>query len=134
VLVLDEPAASLDLRNQAQVLRLLRLLVGEGMALLLTTHHPDHALYVADSVVLLGGPEGVACGSASRLLTRERLSALYGIEVDSVTYRQDGHERTALVTAYERALDVAALDVAAEDVAAEEDPLTPAPTPSAPRR
>ncbi|HEV7195629.1 MAG TPA: ABC transporter ATP-binding protein [Pedococcus sp.] len=129
VLVLDEPAASLDLRNQAQVLRLLRLLVGEGMALLLTTHHPDHALYVADSVVLLGGPEGVACGSASRLLTRERLSALYGIEVDSVTYRQDGHERTALVTAYERALDVAALDVAAE-----EDPLTPAPTPSAPRR
>ena len=56
-LVLDEPTSGLDLHNQAQILSLLRKLVADGMSVLLTTHHPDHALYLADTVVLMGGPE-----------------------------------------------------------------------------
>jgi iron complex transport system ATP-binding protein len=89
VLVLDEPATGLDLKNQARVLTLLRELMADGMALLLSTHHPDHALHLADRVVLLGR-SGVRTGSAAELLTDAQLSALYGVRVSTVAYSDDG--------------------------------------------
>ena len=64
LLVLDEPAAALDLTT-SPVLSLLRDLVGDGMAVLLTTHHPDHALFVSDEVVLMHGPYEVRTGPAA---------------------------------------------------------------------
>jgi iron complex transport system ATP-binding protein len=90
VLVLDEPATGLDLKNQARVLTLLHELVADGMALLLSTHHPDHALHLADRVVLLGS-SGVRTGPAPDLLTDAELSALYGVRVSTVTYSDDGN-------------------------------------------
>lgn len=83
-LVLDEPATGLDLRNQARVLTLLRDLAGAGMAVLLTTHQPEHAMFLADAVVLLVSPDDVRVGPAPELLTDEALTALYGIEVRTV--------------------------------------------------
>jgi iron complex transport system ATP-binding protein len=101
VLVLDEPTTGLDLHNQAQILSLLRKLVAEGMSVLLTTHHPDHALYLADSVVLMGGPDDVRSGPAADLLTDEELSRLYGIDVQTITYDQSGGARQAIITRYD---------------------------------
>ena len=89
ILVLDEPATGLDLKNQARVLTLLRELMADGMALLLSTHHPDHALHLADRVVLLGR-SGVRTGHAAELLTDAELSALYGVRVSTVAYSDDG--------------------------------------------
>lgn len=100
VLVLDEPTTGLDLHNQAQILSLLRKLVAEGMSVLLTTHHPDHALYLADSVVLMGGPDKVHTGPAAELLTDEQLSRLYGIDVQTITYDSHGGKRKAIITRY----------------------------------
>lgn len=111
LLVLDEPATGLDLHNQGRVLRLLRSLVAEGLAVLLTTHHPDHALHVSDSVVLMGAPDDIRCGPARDLLTEAELSALYGVAVRGVTYEHDGEQHRSLVTHY---------DVAGQ-------PLSPAP-------
>jgi iron complex transport system ATP-binding protein len=99
-LVLDEPATGLDLHNQAQILSLLRKLVADGLGVLLTTHHPDHALFLADSVVLMGGPDNLRYGSATDLLTEEALSRLYDTDVRIVTYRTDGGERRSVVTGY----------------------------------
>lgn len=101
VLVLDEPTTGLDLHNQAQILSLLRKLVADGMSVLLTTHHPDHALYLADSVVLMGGPDEVRCGLAADLLTDTELSRLYGIDVQTITYDQRGDARQAIITRYD---------------------------------
>jgi len=100
VLALDEPSSGLDLRNQAQILSLLRKLVADGLAVLLTTHHPDHALYLAGSVVLMGS-DGVSTGTAADLLTDKGLSDLYGMDVRTVAYRQDGTDRRAIVTRYD---------------------------------
>lgn len=106
VMVLDEPTTGLDLHNQAQILSLLRKLVADGMGVLLTTHHPDHALYLADSVVLMGGPDDVRSGTAAEMLTDEELSRLYAIDVQTVTYDQgDGGVRRAIVTRYGDELD-----------------------------
>ncbi|MFP5072215.1 ABC transporter ATP-binding protein [Pseudonocardia nantongensis] len=52
-LVLDEPASALDLNNQARLLELLRRLADGGLGIVMTTHHPDHALEIADTVVLM---------------------------------------------------------------------------------
>jgi iron complex transport system ATP-binding protein len=101
VLVLDEPATGLDLKNQVRVLTLLRELMTDGMALLLSTHHPDHALYLADRVVLLGR-SGVRTGPAAELLTDTALSALYGVPVSTLAYSRDGQPGRTIVVHYGR--------------------------------
>ena len=80
-LVLDEPTASLDFGNQALVLRQVRgLAVRDGLAVLMTTHHPDHAFLVADSAAVLH--RGALAGPAppAELVTAARLRDVYGVE------------------------------------------------------
>ena len=100
MLVLDEPSTGLDLHNQAQIVTMLRKLVADGMGVLLTTHHPDQALGLADDVVLMGGADDVRTGPADLLLTDEELSRLYSIEVRILTYENNGNAHRAIITAY----------------------------------
>lgn len=100
-LVLDEPSTALDLHNQARILSLLRKLRAEGMSVLLTTHHPDHALYVADSVVLMMGHTDVRSGAVDEMLTDRTLSDLYGLDVQTVTVRRGELERRVVVAGYD---------------------------------
>lgn len=99
VLVLDEPATGLDLKNQVRVLRLLRELMTDGMAVLLSTHHPDHALYLADHAVLLA-PNGPRTGDALELLSEKELTALYGVGVSTMPYVDGPSTRRAVVVHY----------------------------------
>jgi iron complex transport system ATP-binding protein len=100
VLALDEPVTGLDLHNQGRVLSLMRELARQDMTLLATTHHPEHALHVADAVVLMYGPSDVETGAAAALLTDDRLSELYGIDVHIAELDTDGETRRVLVTDY----------------------------------
>jgi iron complex transport system ATP-binding protein len=80
-LVMDEPTASLDFGNQALVLRQVRSLAErDGLAVLMTTHHPDHAFLVADDAALLhrGALSGPAPPEA--LVTPALLREVYGVE------------------------------------------------------
>ncbi|GAA4048215.1 ABC transporter ATP-binding protein [Arthrobacter methylotrophus] len=99
LLVLDEPATGLDLKNQVRVLTLLRELMADGMALLLSTHHPDHAMHLAGQVVLLGRT-GARAGRAAELLSDAELSALYGVPVSTLSYSDGGVPRLTLVVDY----------------------------------
>jgi iron complex transport system ATP-binding protein len=100
VLILDEPAAALDLANQGRVLTLLRELADDGLGVLLTTHHPDHAVSLADQVALML-PEGrVEVGPAERMLTDGALGDLYGVAVRTVWFDDDGARRKVLTPRY----------------------------------
>lgn len=101
VLILDEPASMLDLRNQGEVLTMLRDLADDGMAILLSTHHPDHALYAAHQAVLMSGPGDLRVGDAGALLTDHALSVLYRVPVRTVTYDADGVTRRVVATSYD---------------------------------
>jgi iron complex transport system ATP-binding protein len=101
VVVLDEPSTGLDLHNQARILTLLRELVDDGLTVLLTTHHPDQALYLADSVVLMMGPHDVRVGRTTTLLTDAALSRLYDIDVRTIAYEHGNSVRRAIVTKYD---------------------------------
>lgn len=81
VLVMDEPTASLDYGNQMRVLSHVRRLAGDGMAVVLSTHNPDHVFMVADRVALLHEGRLAALGAPSDVLTPARVKQLYGIDV-----------------------------------------------------
>ncbi len=90
VLILDEPTSALDLKNQGLVLSWIsRLAREDGLTIVFTTHHPHHALAVADDVLLMG-TDGYECGRAADVLDEVRLSALYGIPLKRITYEFDG--------------------------------------------
>jgi iron complex transport system ATP-binding protein len=91
-IILDEPCAGLDLDRQRRTLTLLRALAQDsGLAVLFSTHDPDHAYAVADDCLLLGANAATEAGATNALLTPERLSALYGVEVDVVDQRRANH-------------------------------------------
>ena len=97
-LLMDEPAASLDFGNQALVLEELALLRGSGSAVLFSTHHPDHALRIADRAILIKAGRVMAAGAAIEVLNPENLSALYGRPIDVATViSPDGTPRRVCV-------------------------------------
>jgi iron complex transport system ATP-binding protein len=80
-IVMDEPTASLDFGNQVVVLSEIRRLAARGLAVVLSTHDPDHAFSIGDRVALLDGGRLLAQGLPRDVLTPERLRAVYGVSV-----------------------------------------------------
>lgn len=82
VLVMDEPTASLDFGNQIKVLEKVRSLADAGLAVVLSTHHPDHAFQCADRVAVLHAGRVVQVGTPEAVITADTLQAVYGVQVD----------------------------------------------------
>lgn len=80
-LVLDEPASALDLANQARILSVLRSLADEGMAVVMTTHHPDHALHIAERSMLMVDRDHRLVGPTRELLSGDLLTVMYGVDI-----------------------------------------------------
>lgn len=98
-LVLDEPAAALDVRNQGELLGICRRLADEGYAVLMSTHHPDHAAWLADDVILMH-TDRVLTGKASELITGEQLSELYSLPISTHVIEGEDRDRTVVVPHY----------------------------------
>ncbi|WP_201455432.1 ABC transporter ATP-binding protein [Roseovarius atlanticus] len=85
LIVMDEPTASLDFGNQAQVLaRISGLAQGaspERRGIILSTHDPDQAFALNARVLLMHQGRIMADGPASEVLTAHNLSTVYGIPV-----------------------------------------------------
>lgn len=77
-LVMDEPTANLDYGNQSLVLDEIARLKEGGVSVLFSTHHPEHALAIADDAILLRAGGVMAAGATAAVLTSESLTALYG--------------------------------------------------------
>jgi iron complex transport system ATP-binding protein len=87
-IVMDEPTASLDFGNQVVVLAEVKRLAARGLAVLLSTHDPDHAFSVASRVALLDAGRLIAQGPPDDVLTPESLRAVYGVSVVVERLRQ----------------------------------------------
>ncbi len=81
VIFMDEPTASLDFANQFHVLECIRRLSDAGRTIVVSSHHPDHALRFADDAVLMKAGRIVAADSSVKVLTSAALSDVYGIEI-----------------------------------------------------
>jgi iron complex transport system ATP-binding protein len=96
-LLLDEPTASLDLRHQASVLHAARRAAAEGAGVLAVLHDLTLAAAVADRIVIMDRGEVAAAGPPREVLTPDRLSRIYGLQV-AVT--ETAPDRLAVVPAY----------------------------------
>jgi len=81
-LALDEPTASLDIRHEMSILRLLRGSADRGITVFLVTHHLDLAGRFADRVLLLDEGRVAAEGPPPEVLRREVLTEVYGWPVE----------------------------------------------------
>jgi len=82
-LVMDEPLNGLDYGRQIQLLAHLRQLADAGYAILLTTHHPEHALLCASRVAVLMEGRIMADGPAAQIVTAQTIRELYGVNVSA---------------------------------------------------
>jgi iron complex transport system ATP-binding protein len=100
VLILDEPCASLDLYRQGDVLNCLGRLAAEGMAVLFSTHDPDHAFAIASTTLTLSPTGGWTTGPTRTVLTAETLSALYRTPVSVIDHQHDIGIQRHMLTAF----------------------------------
>jgi len=77
VLVLDEPTAALDLGHEMELFELIRVLIDDGLAGIVVTHHLNVAARYADQMLLLAHGRTVAQGAPATVLDPERLSATF---------------------------------------------------------
>lgn len=80
-IVMDEPTASLDFGNQVVVLSEARRLAAKGLAIVLSTHDPDHAFSIGHRVALLHEGRLLAQGTPREVLTPARLQSVYRVSV-----------------------------------------------------
>ncbi len=98
ILILDEPTSALDLKNQIVVLDwITRLSYQDGLTVLFTTHHPHHALAVADNALLMLGGSKFAYGPASEVLSEKNLHSLYGVDIKLLPFEHKGKQHETLV-------------------------------------
>jgi iron complex transport system ATP-binding protein len=98
ILILDEPTSALDLKNQSIMLGwITRLSRTDGLTVILTTHHPHHALAIADDVLLMMGNTTYVCGPAAAVVTEGNLTELYDVPLRRVTFEHDGRTVETIV-------------------------------------
>ncbi|WP_051955910.1 ABC transporter ATP-binding protein [Beijerinckia mobilis] len=88
ILVMDEPLTGLDYGYQIRLIDHLERLSREGRCLIMSTHHPEHALWSATRVILLRDGRIEADGPPEDVLTPDAILRLYGVDV----LRLDGPE------------------------------------------
>ena len=88
-LLFDEPSNALDIGAQMQLRDTMRALARNGLGILLVTHHVSEIIPEIERVVLLREGRIVADGPKQEMLTSERLSGLFGADVQIA--RRDGY-------------------------------------------
>ncbi|MCB2013823.1 MAG: ABC transporter ATP-binding protein [Sphingobium sp.] len=88
-LLADEPLASLDPAHQMELLRILADVVRNGTGVVVVMHDVNHAARIADNIVMMREGRVIAAGPSDDILTTDMLSAVYGIEFEKLSGKQD---------------------------------------------
>jgi iron complex transport system ATP-binding protein len=86
IMILDEPTSALDFKNQNLVLNILKEVASIGKTIILSTHNPNHALYLDSYALLIDQGEIVKRGNARDVVTKEVLASVYG---DDLKYSKE---------------------------------------------
>lgn len=91
IILLDEPTSALDIKNQNKVLTVLKEISKESKTIILSSHNPNHALFLDSNVILMNKGVIATTGNAKDLITVEKLTSIYGEHVcysDELGYRE----------------------------------------------
>ena len=83
VLLLDEPAAFLDICSQLELMALICQLRNEGKTIIMALHDIAEAVRMADTICLLSRGEIAFAGAPADLLESRRIDDVYGVTVSS---------------------------------------------------
>ena len=89
ILFMDEPTANLDYGNQIRVLEQVHRLSRQGYTVIQSTHNPEQAFLFADQVLAVKDGTIAAQGSPNAVMDAALISALYGIEAEVVSIKDD---------------------------------------------
>lgn len=82
LVVLDEPTSALDIKNQHAVLAIIKKIAREqGKTFILSSHNPNHALYLSSNVFLLRSGKILAQGQAEDIINIQALKTVYGEDI-----------------------------------------------------
>lgn len=80
IIIVDEPTANLDVKNQIAVLNQIQKLAAQGYTVLVTTHNPGHAYSMGGKTLMMG--KGKYCfGDTHEVITAQNLSEYYELDV-----------------------------------------------------
>lgn len=80
IILMDEPTTYLDLSNQIRTLNIVRdINRTDGVTFAITLHDPNHALYLADNVVMVNDG-GAVKGRTAEMMNEENIAKLYGVK------------------------------------------------------
>lgn len=82
VILLDEPTANLDRRNQLLVLEQIKSLAEEGYAVVQTTHDPEHSYMYSDKILTMKDGAVLSYGSPEEILNKETMKILYEVDME----------------------------------------------------
>lgn len=78
VILLDEPTSSLDLKNQNIVLSLLKKIAKKDKTIILSSHNPNHALFLDSEVALMNDGHILQIGKCNKMINTTVLKDIYG--------------------------------------------------------
>ena len=92
LVILDEPTSALDIKNQNKVLSLIKQIAQDkGKTFILSSHNPNHALYLDSNVCVLKNGLIADTGRAKDVVTVENLAKVYSNNIcysDELPYRE----------------------------------------------
>ena len=93
LILLDEPTAHLDLKNQVRLVNQIRHLAAQGVTMMVSTHDANHAFLLPGRVALMQANGTLLVGAAEEVLTDAALSAAYGVDIAvlPIRHRSSGH-------------------------------------------
>ena len=84
IIMMDEPTSALDFGNQMRVIKMICSLASEGYTIIMTTHTPDHAIMLDDTVALLDRSGTLRVGRTDEIMHENLLSDIYRTKVKLV--------------------------------------------------
>ena len=92
LVILDEPTSALDIKNQNKVLSVIkRIAQDKGKTFILSSHNPNHALYLDSNVYVLKDGRIENFGRAKDIINVDNLVKVYGDNIcysDELSYRE----------------------------------------------
>ncbi|MEC6795553.1 vitamin B12 ABC transporter ATP-binding protein BtuD [Photobacterium sp. S4TG1] len=86
LLLLDEPAAALDIGQEAAMYQLVRNISQQGITVVMVNHDLNRTLREADNVMLLDHGQCVAFGDVEQVMTVERLQAVFKTGIEKIEH------------------------------------------------
>lgn len=90
--LLDEPMASLDVKNEMLILEyIVKIMADEKKCVVMTTHNPNHVFYFKEKginvkVILMADGKIIGMGMPESVMTPQMIKRIYGVHAEVVTY------------------------------------------------